>query len=184
MRVEHHVADDLDAARDLLAVEDLLRAVVGREEQLREPVGLDPVVLLRHRVVVAAQPGLDVRQRDSGLDRGPRATERRVRVAVDEHPVRPLRGDRIDAARAAARRASRPPQPADLEPVARLAEPELLEEHPRQLAVVVLPRVHDDLVDSGLSERLRHRPGLDELGPVPHDRQHFHSGYTTQPAGR
>ena len=54
MRVEHHVADDLDVARDLLTVEDLPRAVVGREEQLRETVGLDPVVLLRHRVVVAA----------------------------------------------------------------------------------------------------------------------------------
>ena len=85
---------------DVLAVEDLLRAVVGREEQLREPVGLDPVVLLRHRVVVAAQPGLDVRQRDAGLDSCPRAAERRVRVAVDEHPVGPLLGDRSEQARA------------------------------------------------------------------------------------
>jgi len=44
--------------------------------------------------------------------------------------------------------------------------------------------VEDRLLDLGLAERHRHRPGLDELGPIANDRQHFHSGYTTQPAGR
>jgi hypothetical protein len=42
----------------------------------------------------------------------------------------------------------RPLQAADFEAVARLRQVELLEEHLRQLAVVVLPRVQRDLVDS------------------------------------
>ena len=113
-----------------------------------------------------------IRFRSSGIERSPlrspastcamrharargraRAGERRVRVAVDEHPVGPLRSSaaairgRIAAA-SAVRRSSA---------VARLREPELLEEDLRQLAVVVLAGVQHDLVDSPLPQRERER---------------------------
>ena len=60
----------------------------------------------------------------------------------------------------------------------------LVEEDLRELGVVVLPGVQHDLLDSALAERLGDRPGLDELRAISDHRQHFHSGYTTQPAGR
>ena len=43
------------------------RALVGAEEQRRDPVDRDPVALLRHREVAAAQARLDVRDRDAGV---------------------------------------------------------------------------------------------------------------------
>ena len=63
------------------------RARGGREQHVRERVGLDAVALLGHVVAVGPQAGLDVDQRDAGGRRGPRAGERRVRVAAHEHGV-------------------------------------------------------------------------------------------------
>jgi hypothetical protein len=64
-----------------------------------------------------------------------------------------------------------------------LVQPELLEEHLGELAVVVLARVDDDLVDTAFAEGDGQRPGLDELRPVSDDGERFHRGYTTQPPG-
>ena len=61
-----------------------------------------------------------------------------------------------------------------VEPVTRLAEPELVEEDLRQLGVVVLPRVQEDLLDSGVSKCEREGRRLDELGPVSDDGQDAH----------
>jgi len=59
-------------------------ALVRRQDQLGQAVDRDPVPLLGHREVAATEPGLDVR--DRCLARRLRTRERRVRVAVDEHP--------------------------------------------------------------------------------------------------
>jgi hypothetical protein len=103
--------------------------------------------------------------------------ERRVRVAVDEHPVGPLGLDgRLD--RRPHRRGVGRPQ---VEPVGRRPEPELLEEDGGHLVVPVLARVQDDLVEARISERDGHRPGLDELRPVPDHREDFHRAEATIP---
>ena len=60
------------------------------EEKRREPVDDDAVELLGHRPVERAQARLDVGDRHAELRGRERAGERRVRVAVDEHPVRLL----------------------------------------------------------------------------------------------
>ena len=106
---------------------------------------------------------------DAGLDRGARAGEGRGGVAVDERPVGPLGGDRVEDPRLHRGDHLLVRQPADPEAVRGLRELELLEENLRQLGVVVLPGVERDLVDSPLSERDREGRGLDELGPVSDD---------------
>lgn len=48
------------------------------------------VVLLRHSPVEAAQTRLQVRNRNMHLHRTQRRRDRRIRVAVDQHPVRTM----------------------------------------------------------------------------------------------
>ena len=91
--VGEDVAGHLDRALDRPRSRRLARVPAGREEQIGEPVGLDPVGLLGHVVAVAAQAGLDVEQRHPGRDGGARAGERRVGVAADQHRVGLLRLD-------------------------------------------------------------------------------------------
>ncbi len=168
--VGHHVADDRDRARYAFGLEDAARALVRAEQQVGDRVHLDARVLLRHRHVAGAHPRLDVGERHAGSPCCTRARERRVRIAEDDGRVRALPPERVqypglhrgDVARVR------------LEPVGGLGQPELLEEHVRQLAVVVLSRVEDDLLDAGLAERDRQRPRLDELRAVADDGEHLH----------
>ena len=126
---------------DALLHERRPRALVRAEEQRCHAVDGDPVALLGHRQVAAAQPRLDVRDGDGARCLG--AGERRVRIAVHEHPVGQLALDR-----------GGDPRPhragigaVQVEPVCRLREPELLEEDVGELSVVVLAGVEHDLVD-------------------------------------
>jgi len=56
-------------------------------------------------------------------------------------------------------------------------EPELPEEHARERVVVMLARVHEDLLVA-LAQRARHGRGLDELGPVADDGEDLHARQT------
>ncbi len=91
--VDHHVADELDAAGDVLALEVRHRGRRGAEQQIGEVVGENAVELLGHRAVERPHAGLDVCDRHVGERRGQAARERRVRVAVDEDGVRTLGGE-------------------------------------------------------------------------------------------
>ena len=128
-------------------------------------------MLLGHREVAAAQPGLDVRERDRRVRCGPRARERRVRVAVDEDDVGRLRGDPLGDRRLHPLGV----RGVQIEAVARLGEAELVEEDLRQRVVPVLPRVEDDLVDPGVAQRGGERSGLDELRAVADDGEDLHA---------
>ena len=170
-RVGHHVADDLGPAGNALDGELLARALVRREEQLGQSVGLDPVALLRHREVAAAQPGLDVCQRHACVHGRKRPGQGRVGVAVDEHPVGPFLRERLR---------DRLPHRlgvggAQIEGVARFLQPQLLEEDLRELGVVVLPGMEHDLVDTALSQRDRSGRRLDELRSVSDHGEDLHA---------
>ncbi len=65
-----------------------------------------------------------------------------------------------------------------------LGEPELVDEDLRELVVLVLARVDDDLVDPARAERLGERRGLDELRPVAHDRDDLHGASVAARLGR
>ena len=97
--VDHRVADELDAlGSDPLAAEVVDGALRVREQEVGEMVGELAVVLLRHRPVEAAEPGLDVRERNARLRRGERAGERGVHVARDDDRGRlPLEEHLLDA---------------------------------------------------------------------------------------
>ena len=127
-------------------------------------------VLLGHRQVAAAEAGLHVRERDRRVRRGAGACEGRVRVPVDEDQVRRLLLDHARDLRLHDVGVGR----VQVEPVARLGEPELLDEDLRERVVVVLARVDDDLVDPQHEERDGERRGLHELRTVPDDGEDFH----------
>ena len=167
------------AAGNPFAEQRLPRAVVRGEEQRGDGVHRDPVVLLGHREVTAAQARLDVRDRHGGVAGGLGAGERRVRVPVDERPVGPLlREDRGDL------RAHRlGVGGVEVEVVARLGQPELLVEDVGEVAVPVLAGAEADLLDPGFAQRGADRTGLDELRAVPDDREDFHPHEATM-AGR
>ena len=170
-RVGHDVADDVDPAQHSFRLERALRPVVGAEQEPGEAVGLDPVVLLRHREVATSQPGLDVRERDRRICRGLRAGERRVRVAVDEDDVGRLRGDPLGDRGLHPRRV----RGVQIEAIARLGESELVEEDLRHDVVPVLARVEHDLVDPRFAQCSGERRCLDELRAVADDGEDLHA---------
>ena len=153
---------------------EIARGELGRaEEELGQPVDDDPVELLRHRAVERAQPRLDVGDRHADLCGGERSGEGRVRVAVDENPVR-LLGEhrRLDPGQHARRLLGVRPG-ARLQAVPRRVEPELVEEDLREPGIVVLAGVQHDLLGAS-REGQRDRSGLDELRPVADDRDDAH----------
>ena len=111
-------------------------------------VGDQPVRLLGHAPVEAAQARLDVGERQVQLRRGERRCQRRVGVAVGQHEVRPAlehRGlERLQHARRLAAVAAR----ADAEIEVGLRDAELGEEDVGHRRVVVLAGVHDEVLDA------------------------------------
>ena len=81
-----------------------------------------------------------------------RSCQRRVPVAEDEDRVRLLLQHRRLDRRQHVARLLAVGTGAGVEPVARRSQPELVEERCRELRVVVLPRVDDDLVESPVAE--------------------------------
>jgi hypothetical protein len=87
-RVDHRVAHVVDRGLGHALGQQVL-ARLGRvdEQQIRHRVGDDPVDLLGHRAVEAAQAGLDVPDRDLQLGGHQRRRDRRVDVAGDQDDV-------------------------------------------------------------------------------------------------
>ena len=142
----------------------------GANRRAASAVDLDPVSLLGHRQVAAAQPCLDVgdghaapprRARPRASSSCPRRRAPLGRLCRRSHP----RSAGLDR-----RNVGRP----QVERHGGLARAELLEEHRRERGVPVLARVHDDLLDPRRAERDRERRRLDELRPVADDGQQPH----------
>ena len=94
--VNHGVPGDNDTFSWDAFFEKVLPGLLGRREAyIREMIDDHPIVLLRHPAVEAAEPGLDVEQRDvEGIGRH-RPAECRVRIALDDHGRRPLRRESL-----------------------------------------------------------------------------------------
>ena len=139
--------------RDSLAREVVDRALGVDEEDAAQVVGEHAVVLLGHRRVEAAQARLEVRDRDVELHRGERAGERRVDVAGHDDELRPPLEQHLLDADERPRGLLAVGAGADAEEDVGLGQPELVEEDVGHLRVVVLARVDERDLDSGLLER-------------------------------
>ena len=88
-RVDHDVADEVDLRLRVSLGPQVGRRVVRRGEQVvADPVGDDPVDLLGHRPVAAAQAGLDMGGRRPQLRGDQGACQCRVHIANHDHIVR------------------------------------------------------------------------------------------------
>src|SRR5471032_2532202 len=89
-RVDHDIADELDAALVDAFLEQIgLSVGLGGEEQIGQLVGQHAVNFLRHAAVAAAQPGLNMDHGHAALARYQSASERGVNVANDKHDMWP-----------------------------------------------------------------------------------------------
>ena len=178
--VDHDVADHVDAGGDALGGEVRDGRVGRAEAQVGEDVDHHPVQLLRHAPVERAQARLDVADRHVLLRGDEGARQGRVRVTVDEHGVRGLVSEHRLETDEHARGLLGVGARAALDTAVGRAQPELLEEDLREVGVVVLAGVHEDVVAAAVE-----RPGdwrsLDELRAVAHDGDDLHCG---QPTGR
>ena len=88
---DHRVPGD----QDLLVGDALGLQVAGRmhgrgETQVGRVIDEDPVQLLGHPAIEAAQPCFDMQARDIAGSRGQRTGQRGVRIALHHHEVRPV----------------------------------------------------------------------------------------------
>ena len=141
------------------------RPRAGDEEQVGQQVGDAPVDLLGHRVVEAAQAGLDVRDRAQRLGRDQRGGQRRVHVAVDDHERRSDGRERALERDHQRRRLARLGARPDAEVDVGRGQPEVAEEHVGHGRVVVLAGVDEPLVRAPRPERRDDGRGLHEVGP-------------------
>ena len=159
----------VDRATNLLAQKHVSGVLAGGEQQVRDAVGLDPVALLRDVVPVAPQAGFDMEQGNARSLRRPGAGERRVGIAPDQDRIRVLPLDHLGDAALGDGDAPLVWERPDSEVVVGERQAQVGDQQVRHSRVVMLPGVDEDLVDAAC-ERQRERPGLDDVGPRPDDR--------------
>ncbi len=166
--VDHDVPDQPDTRFvDTLGAEVRVCVLRRREEPGRESVDDDTVDLLRHRAVVRAKPGLDVRHRDVPLDRDERAAERGVHVSDDDDAVGAVRVQPCLERRHHGRGLRAVRSGPDLEVDVGLRDAEIGEQRVRHGVVVVLPRVHQEGVAPRARSVFRSGATLTKLGRAP-----------------
>ena len=137
-------------------------------------VGQDPVDLLGHGPVEGAQPRLQVGHRDVQLDGRQGRGQRRVRVPVDQDPVRGQgRQGLIERSEHRPGLGAVPARAHTQVDIGR-RDPQVGEEDVGEHRVVVLPGVDDDVLHPGSSHGVGDRGELDELGPGPDDGDNAH----------
>src|SRR5438552_2849204 len=166
--IDHAVPDHVDARRDVLLSQVLLRRRRRREKQVRQLVRDDSVDLLGHLLVERPDAGFDVLERAVLLPGEEGPGDGRVRVAVDDDEVRPLRRVRDLPHRRRDLQVGR--LLLQLELFVRLAELHVPEEDPVHHQVVMLTRMDEDVVVVQPVEGLHDRGHLDDFRTRPDDR--------------
>ena len=148
--VDHRVADEVDLVPgDVLALEVADRLFGMHIELVGDRVGEDPVDLLGHGAVVAAQTGLDVADGDAQLHGGQCGGHGRVHVPGHHHQVGRVRDQQRFEAFHHLGGLLGVGAGADLEHVVGRGNAELFEEDLGHQAVVMLARMDDHLLAFG-----------------------------------
>ena len=144
-----------------------IAARLGHEQQVGDRVGHEPVDLLRHRPVEAAEAGLDVRHRDPQLHRRQRAGDGRVDVAEHDRRVGPASPAGAPRSARGCARSARRATPSPPRGARRAAGSELLEEHLGSCRGRSAGRCGRSRTPSRplRAQRAHHRRELHEVGP-------------------
>ena len=143
-RVDHDVADAIDLLRGhALGAQIRIRIPGRRPQEIRDRIRDQPIDLLGHAAVAAAQASLQVHDRDPQLGADHGTGGGRVDVAHHHDGVRAgaLADDLVGHHRAPGLLGMR--AAADFEVVRRFGQAQVPEEGVRHVRVVVLPGVHD-----------------------------------------
>src|SRR5262245_45495158 len=167
--IDHHVSDEKHpVGRYSLAREVNTSAFLRGEEKVRDGVGQDPIDLLRHGAVEAAEPCFHVghfrptTQGINDLDRRQSACDGRIHVSDYNDQVGLPFDDGLLEALQNPGSLNTVALRADLEPDVRLGEVEIPEENVRQSFIIVLPGVNQCYA----------KPRTGSYCPI--DRGHFH----------
>lgn len=137
-------------------------------------IGDHAVVLLGHGPVTAPQAGLEVSEREAGLDRRHRGGHRRVHVPRNEHEIGLLALEhRLQRGHHAGRLLGVRAR-ANAKEVVGSRHLEVLEEGVGEAAVIVLARMDKALIDSARPQRLHDRRHLHEVRSRPDHVEKLH----------
>ncbi len=168
--VDHHVADQEDPVVLNAFPSKVGHAVLlGREQVCGQGVRHDPVYLLGHPSVEAAEPGLDVSHRHARLGSDEGGCQRRVHVANHQDQIRPaVAQHRFEGGHHAARLRAMRARP-DPKLDVRCGHPELAEKDIGHRDVIVLAGVDERAIEGvgGMAEGRHERRHLHEVGSRP-----------------
>jgi hypothetical protein len=143
-RIDHDVADTLDFRRgNALACQVLVPVRRGRPQEIADGVRRQTVDLLGHAAVAAAQPRLEVSDRNQQLRAHECARQSRVHVADDDDPIGPRCEARLFVLDHHAARLLGVAAAAYAQMHLGLRHAQIREERVGHVGVVVLARVHD-----------------------------------------
>ena len=175
-RIDHHIADEIDALREHALRQQVAGRIPGRDEQqIGQPISHDAVDLLGHGPIAAAQPRFHVPDAQAELCRDQSGRQRGIHVAVDEDDVGTQLHEQWLKPLHHRRRLRRVRAGSDPEVVVGRWDPQLVEEPGRHFRIVVLAGVHDEVFEVGASGQLSlYRRQLHEVGPSAHHRDDAH----------
>ncbi len=180
--IDHDIAGVFRPSGEPLDGEVLDGGFVGRKKEVGGVVDENPVDLLGHGPVEAAQAGLDVDDGDAELRSGEGAGEGAVGIAEDDDGAGGVREQvGLDAFEGTGGHC-RVGTGADAEVAMGLGDAEFAEEPFRHAFVVVLAGVQDALVMSAGAGFGRERRQFDELGPGADDGGESHG--MSEPEGK
>ncbi len=173
--VDHDVADPLDARiGNSLGAQVLVGVGRRRPQEIGDGIGDDTVDLFGHGAVAAAEPRLEVGQRNTHLGRDERASQRRVHVAHHHHPVGPALEAEPLVGHHHARRLPGVAAAAHPQMTVGAGEAEVAQERVRHVVVVMLTGVDEDrLAPIRRREHPVERRHLHEIGPGAGDEMDF-----------
>ena len=174
--VNHDVANkEYFSRRSALAQQIVYPTLLAHKQGIGNRVREPPVDLLWHGVVKAAQPGLNVGDRNAHLDRDQRRRKRRIHVSHDHHDgrfvVREHRLNTLHHFRGLYRMGGA----ADFQIDVGEGKPQLRKEISGELVVIVLSGVHQEVLKFRVLAQFRNqRRDLHKVRPRPHHAENAH----------